>query len=157
MSFIVTVEIPALDRLCAVLENRDRIDIVTTIEAEIVEKLKEAAESGVPRPKFEEVPVTEDHPWKDEAKNKESRALPAHEIAPEPQKAAVEPPKPEPSNAPPVTLEQVQRAAAQLRDAGKLPAVTAMFPEFGIKRLSDLKAEQLPEFAERLRGLGAKL
>ena len=56
-----------------------------------------------------------------------------------------------------MTLDQVQRAAAQMRDQGKLKAVIDMFPEFGIKKLSDLKAGQLPAFAERLRGLGAVL
>lgn len=56
-----------------------------------------------------------------------------------------------------MTLDQVQRAAAQLRDAGKLGAVTGMFGEFGIKKLSDLEGAKLVLFAERLKKLGAKL
>ena len=143
MGMTMTIEIPALDRLCAWLESRDKSGLVQQIDAEIVAKLKEAAESGVPRPTFEET-------------------------APEPQKAAQEPPKPEPTEKPTtpaapapaaklVTLDAVQRAAAQMRDDGKLKAVTDMFPEFGIKKLSDLKGDQLQAFGARLRDLGAKI
>lgn len=139
----LTIEIPALDRLCAWLESLDKTDLLGVIENEIVQKIKEAAESGVPRPKF-------DPP------------------AQEPQKAPQEPPKPEvtekptaaaePAPATPaVTLDAVQRAAAQMRDDGKLKAVTDMFPEFGIKKLSDLKGDQLQKFGDRLREMGAKI
>ena len=139
----LTIEIPALDRLCAWLESRDKTDLLGVIENEIVQKIKEAAESGVPRPKFD---------------------APAQE----PQKAPQEPPKPEPTEKPtapvetaqdtkPVTLDAVQRAAAQMRDDGKLKAVTDMFPEFGIKKLSDLKGDQLQKFGDRLREMGAKI
>ena len=139
----LTIEIPALDRLCAWLESRDKTDLLGVIENEIVQKIKEAAESGVPRPKFD---------------------APAQE----PQKAPQEPPKPEPTEkptaaaepapaTPAVTLDAVQRAAAQMRDDGKLKAVTDMFPEFGIKKLSDLKGDQLQKFGDRLREMGAKI
>ena len=56
-----------------------------------------------------------------------------------------------------MTLDAVQRAAAQMRDDGKLKAVTDMFPEFGIKKLSDLKGDQLQQFGDRLRAMGAKI
>lgn len=139
----LTIEIPALDRLCNWLESRDKTDLLGVIENEIVQKIKEAAESGVPRPKFD---------------------APSQE----PQKAPQEPPKPEPTEKPtapvetaqdtkPVTLDAVQRAAAQMRDDGKLKAVTDMFPEFGIKKLSDLKGDQLQKFGDRLREMGAKI
>ena len=139
----LTIEIPALDRLCAWLESRDKTDLLGVIENEIVQKIKEAAESGVPRPKFD---------------------APAQE----PQKAPQELPKPEPTEkptaaaepapaTPAVTLDAVQRAAAQMRDDGKLKAVTDMFPEFGIKKLSDLKGDQLQKFGDRLREMGAKI
>ena len=139
----LTIEIPALDRLCNWLESRDKTDLLGAIESEIVQKIKEAAESGVPRPKFD---------------------APSQE----PQKAPQEPPKPEVTEKPtapvetaqdtkPVTLDAVQRAAAQMRDDGKLKAVTDMFPEFGIKKLSDLKGDQLQKFGDRLREMGAKI
>lgn len=144
MSITVTIDIPALDRLCGWLESRERAGIVQQIEDEIVGKLKEAAQGGVPKPEFKEVPTPDDLPWKDEAK--------------------AEPTAPAPEAAPPVeargavvTLDQVQRAAAQLRDQGKLGQVTGMFGEFGIKKLSDLTGDALQGFAERLRALGAKL
>ena len=143
MHMTMTIDFPALDRLCDWLENRDKTDLVNAIENETVEKLKEAAEGGVPRPKFD---------------------APAQE----PRKAHQEPPKPEPTEkptaaaepapaTPAVTLDAVQRAAAQMRDDGKLKAVTDMFPEFGIKKLSDLKGDQLQTFGDRLRAMGAKI
>ena len=150
----LTIEIPALDRLCAWLESRDKTDLLGVIENEIVQKIKEAAESGVPRPKFDapaqepqKVPQEPTKPEPTEkptaaaepepaTPDKESRTLPAHEM---------------------VTLDAVQRAAAQMRDDGKLKAVTDMFPEFGIKKLSDLKGDQLQKFGDRLREMGAKI
>ena len=153
----LTIEIPALDRLCGILEGWQRAGICQEIEDEIVSKLKAAAEGGAPKPEFKEVAPAEDHPWKEEATT-----------TPEPREAAQEPPKPEPTNAPvetaapttpatPVTLEAIQLAAAQMRDQGKLKAVTDLFPEFGIKKLSDLKGEKLQAFGERLRAMGAKV
>lgn len=184
----LTIEIPALDRLCDILEERQRGTIIKELKDEIVSRLKAAAEGGVPKPEFEEVTPAEDHPWKGEATT-----------APEPREAAQEPPKPEPTNAPVetaapttpakperpegaegasaakqdapetrgqangaargaiVTLEAIQLAAAQMRDQGKLKAVTDLFPEFGIKKLSDLKGEKLQAFGERLRAMGARV
>lgn len=147
MSLSMTIEIPALDRLCAWLESRDKAGIVEAIEAEIVQKLKEAAESG--------------------ALEKAAKA-PEPETAPEALEGVQEPPKPETTEKPaapeapapeasPVTLDSVQRAAAQMRDAGKLKAVTDMFPEYGIKKLSDLKGDALQAFGGRLRELGANI
>lgn len=156
MSLTLTVEFPALDRLCAWLEGHDKAGLVGEIENEIVRKLEEAVKSGVPRPGFEEVPVTEEHPRKDEAKA-ETQEKPtaaagtssAPDGAPSPEGKAKE--------AKAVTLADVQRAAAQMRDEGKLGQVTGMFKEFGIKRLSDLSGDALQQFAGRLRGMGAKV
>lgn len=150
MSITVTIDIPALDRLCGWLESRERAGIVQQIEDEIVGKLKEAVEGGTPRPVFQEVPTPDDLPWKDEAKAEPTPPAPVE--AP-----SAEAPAPPNTPGPVVTLDAVQRAAAQLRDAGKLNQVTGMFGEFGIKKLSDLKGDALQGFAERLRGLGAKL
>jgi len=149
----LTIEIPALDRLCGILEGAERNGVAQAIEDEIVRKLKEAAEGGTPRPKFEEV-------------------LPADavkgETAPEGRKRVQEPPKPEPTEKPteaaapapdakPVTFADVQKAVAQMRDDGKLEAVKALFPDFGIRKLSDLKGDALQGFAARLREMGAKI
>ena len=160
MSLTMTVEIPALDRLCGILEGWQRAGLCREIEDEIVGKLKEAAEGGVPKPKFEEVPAGDDHPWKDEAAQKA-------------QEGPKEPPKAEPTNVTPApaapapapkaargataTLADVQKAAAQMRDEGRLNQVTGMFGEFGIKKLSDLKGEALQKFAAKLREMGAKI
>lgn len=153
----MTIEIPALDRLCAILEDRTRAEVLEELKEEISAQLKANAEKGAPKPELKEVPPPDDHPWKDEA-----------QAAPEGQKGPQEPPKPEPTNvspepeapkpaAAPTTLAAVQSAAAQMRDAGKLKAVTDMFAEFGIAKLSDLKGDALQAFAERLRATGAKL
>ena len=151
MGMTMTIEIPALDRLCAWLESRDKSGLVQQIEAEIVAKLKEAAESGVPRPTFEEAansPTTADAVPLPAAAGMQETTSPAPDGAPSP--------KGEGSKKP-VTLDAVQRAAAQMRDDGKLKAVTDMFPEFGIKKLSDLKGDALQAFGERLRAMGAKI
>jgi hypothetical protein len=153
----LTIEIPALDRLCDILEERQRGTIIKELKDEIIARLEEAAEGGAPKPEFKEVPVTGDHPWKGEAMT-----------APEPREAAQEPPKPKATEKPteaappapdakPVTLEAIQLAAAQMRDQGKLKAVTDLFPEFGIKKLSDLKGDKLQAFGERLRAMGARV
>ena len=159
----LTVEIPALDRLCDILEDRQRGEIIAEMKDEIIRRLKDAAEGGAPRPKFEEVPPAEDHPWKDEAQaEKETPA--AKEKAEEPAQAAERPaadraegPGAAKQDAPPVTLEALQKAAAQMRDEGRLKAVTELFPEFGIKRLSDLTGAALQQFGERLRKMGARV
>ena len=140
----LTIEIPALDRFCDWLETRDKTGLVEQIEQEIVTKLKEAAGNGT-------LAKAADRPTAQETQN-----------------ATQEPPKPEPAEKPTapaapapattaVTLDAVQRAAAQMRDDGKLKAVTDLFPEFGIKKLSDLKGDQLQTFGERLRAMGAKI
>ena len=149
----LTIEIPALDRLCGILEGAERNGVAQAIEDEIVRKLKEAAEGGTPRPKFEEAPPA------DIAKG---------DTAPEGRKMIQEPPKAEPTEKPdapaeakpaakPVTLADVQKAAAQMRDDGKLEAVKALFPDFGIRKLSDLKGDALQGFAAKLREMGAKI
>ena len=125
MSMALTIEIPALDRLCAILENQEKAGLVEAIEQEIVRKLEEAVKAGAPRPVFQEV------------QKEGSRALPAHEMepdhpwkgemAPETQKPVQERPKAEPTEkptapaapapaTPAVTLDAVQKAAAQMRD-----------------------------------------
>lgn len=147
----LTIEIPALDRLCGILEGWQRAGICQEIEDEIVGKLKAAAEGGVPKPEFKEVPAGEDHPWKGEAKaqNEATSSVTADAAPPSPEGKAQE--------AEPVTLEAIQLAAAQMRDQGKLKAVTDLFPEFGIKKLSELKGEKLQVFGERLRSMGARV
>lgn len=158
----MVIEIPALDRLCAWLESRDKAAMCAELEAEIVDKLKEAAmptaATTTPRPEFKEVAPDADHPWKDEAAS-EPREAPSEPPKPEPTNAPDKPaaPEPAPKPVPTVTLDAVQRAAAELRDQGKLKAVTDLFPEFGIKKLSDLKVDKLGEFAGRLRQMGANV
>lgn len=141
-----TLKIPALDRLCDLLEAHRELPIMpVAVTPATVQEATEAA-SEAPVSKFEPTVITP-----------AGELLPASEAA----KAAPEPtpdPTPEPAPVAPVpSMDAIQRAAAELRDQGKLKAVTAMFPEFHIRKLSDLQPDQLGEFAERLRGMGAKL
>jgi hypothetical protein len=151
----VTIEIPALDRLCAWLEGRDKADVVNAVEEEIVAKLEATVKGGVPRPEFKEVPAGDDHPWKEEATQK---AQEGPKELPKAQPTNVTPVPAAPAPAPKAaTLADVQKAAAQMRDEGRLNQVTGLFGEFGIKKLSDLKGDALLKFAERLRQMGAKI
>ena len=144
MSIEMTIQIPALDRLCDWLESGSRAKLIGEIRDDIVGRLKDAAGDGT------------------------LEKAATQPTAQETRKAPQEPPKPQPTEKPTapveatpattaVTLDAVQRAAAQMRDDGKLKAVTDMFPEFGIKKLSDLKGDQLQKFGDRLREMGAKI
>ena len=144
MSIEMTIEIPALDRLVDWLEDESRVKLMGEVRDDIVTRLKDAAGDGTLE-KAATQPTTQ-----------------------ETRKAPQDPPKTQPTEKPTapveatpattaVTLDAVQRAAAQMRDDGKLKAVTDMFPEFGIKKLSDLKGDQLQQFGERLRAMGAKI
>lgn len=124
------VDIPALDRLARALEGRQVGQVENTLPA------VKASQAATEAPQA------------------------AKEAAPAEEPAAKEVPKEEPkeeAKTADYTLDQVQRAAARMRDQGKLGTVTGMFDEFGIKKLSDLKGEKLQEFAGRLIGLGASL
>lgn len=151
---IMTVEIPALDRLCGILEGWQRAGICQEIEDEIVGKLEAAAKGGVPKPEFKEVPAGDDHPWKGEAK---AEATAAAGTSSDPAKAVPPSPEGKAEKAKAATLADVQKAAAQMRDEGKLGQVTGMFGEFGIKKLSDLKGDALQQFAAKLREMGARI
>ena len=156
MSLTMTIEIPALDRLCGILEGCQRAGIRQEIEDEIVGKLEEAVKGGVPKPEFKEVPAGDDHPWKDEAKAEAPKETPA---AAGTSSGAGAPPSPEgkAEKVKTASLADVQKAAAQMRDEGRLNQVTGMFGEFGIKKLSDLKGDALQKFAAKLREMGAKV
>ena len=167
----ITIEIPALDRLCDWLEGLDRARLLGELKDEILDRLKEAAEGGAPRPKFEEAqPAPQETPKPKTPKPDAPK--------PETMKPAGRPERPEGAegasaakqDAPEtrgqangaargaiVTLADVQKAAAQMRDDGKLDAVKALFPEFGIRKLSDLKGDALQGFAARLREMGATI
>lgn len=145
-----TLKIPALDRLCDLLEAHRELPIMPmAVNPAAVQEAPEAAPEA-PAGKFEPTAITP-----------AGELLPASEAAkaaPEPAPEPTPEPTPEPAPVAPVpSMDAIQRAAAELRDQGKLKAVTAMFPEFHIRKLSDLQPDQLDEFAERLRGMGAKL
>lgn len=57
-----------------------------------------------------------------------------------------------------VTLDDLKRACAALRDQQKMGDVKALFGEFGIKKLSDLTEQtQIDGFAAKLRQMGASV
>ena len=153
MNMTLTIEIPALDRLCGLLEareqgtgnreqgtgNREHVSFSLSDLREAISRDDPAKPEPTTAPEAVEAPREAEKP---EATN-----------APEKPEA----PAPAPATEPTVTLNAVQKAAAQLRDEGKLEAVKGLFPEFGIRKLSDLTGDALQGFADRLRGMGAKI
>lgn len=136
LDITVHVDIPALEHLAQVLERSN-----TNACA-----MKEKAEETTPQPAAPAAPLAGEP---EEAPDEELKTEEEPQPAEEPEA------KEEPKRG--CTIDQVMKAAAQLRDQGKLKAITGMFEEFGIHKLSDLKGEKIEEFAERLRGLGAAL
>ena len=149
----LTIDIPALDRLCDLLERQGIAGIVGEKVGEIRADREPTAGRRKQKPELTEVTPDADHLQKTEAAQEpgDAQAEPAGALP------TGAPSEPEPAAPKPVALDAVQRAAAQMRDQGKLKAVTDMFPEFGITKLSDLKGEKLAEFAGRLREMGAAL
>ena len=166
----LTIEIPALDRLCAILEGSDKSGLVAQIEDEIVRRLKKAAGDGTLEKAAEETKgtpsVAQSAPAPSEREPRTSPAADARPERPEGAEGASAAKQDAPetrgqangaARGAIATLADIQKAAAQMRDDGKLQAVKDLFPEFGIRKLSDLKADQLQTFAERLRGMGARI
>lgn len=146
MELSIKVNIPALDRLCDWLEKGATVNVsASPVLVDVPE---------TPAPKARKAAKAETALEAPEGPKQPSRAelvqVPAQEPAPAQ-------PEPVASPAPTVTLEDLMRAAAALRDEGKLQAVTGLFPQFGVKKLSDLKENQLNEFADHLRKIGAKI
>lgn len=61
------------------------------------------------------------------------------------------------ATAPVYTLEQIARASATLRDAGRLQDLGALLAQFGVQTLQQVPADRYGEFATALRGMGAKI
>lgn len=137
----ICVKIPALDRLCGILEGWGKaapaaVQAVQEVTRKVTVSEGQKGPQEPPKAAVEQVPA----PAPKQADSK-------------PQAATEAPTKAQPT----VTMDALQRAAAQMRDEGKLQAVTGLFPEFGIKKLSDLKGDKLTEFAARLRAMGATI
>lgn len=62
-----------------------------------------------------------------------------------------------PTTAPEYTLDQLARAAAPLMDAGKGEQLRGLLQQFGVPTLSQLPTQMYGQYANALRGLGAKL
>lgn len=62
-----------------------------------------------------------------------------------------------PTAAPSYTMEQLAVAATQLMDAGRRNEIVALVGQFGVQALNMLPKEQYGNFANALRGMGAKL
>ena len=139
----ITIEIPALDRLCAILEQRDRGNILGELQTEITRQLAEAAKDG----SLEKAAKAAPEKAPETVKTTETSSVTADAVPPSPT-----------GEGKGVTLADVQQACAALRDAGKMAEVKGLFPEFGIKKLSDLTTpEQLAAFAGKLRSMGATI
>lgn len=160
MEFMIRVEIPALDRLCDLMESRTPwlSKSKEALQSKLQEAVQQVAAQTSPKPQTETVARAAEQSGQELTPAME--AVQAAQETPETPKSEPET-KPTANLEPPkgtaVTLDAVQRASAELRDQGKLKAVTDMFPKFGIKKLSDLSGDKLQAFAERLRKMGATL
>ena len=146
MELSIKVNIPALDRLCDWLEKG------ATVNVNSAPVLVDVPET--PAPKARKAAKAETAPEAPEGPKQPPKAEPVQAPAQEPAPAQ---PEPVASPAPALTVNDIMRAAAALRDQGQLAAVTGLFPQFGVKKLSDLKEDQLGEFADHLRKLGASI
>jgi hypothetical protein len=131
----ITIHIPALDKLADALFALANRQAPTVTPQSIPTPMPTVA---APMPTVQHAPAP---------------TIAAHAPTVQPTPAPV----PTATTAPSVTLDAVQRAAVGLSDLGKRGEVTAMFPEFGIQKLSDLKGDQLAAFAARLTALGARI
>lgn len=61
-----------------------------------------------------------------------------------------------PSEAKPVTMDDLGRAGATLIDAGKMPQLIALLGKYGVQAVTQLQPAQFGAFADELRALGAK-
>lgn len=58
---------------------------------------------------------------------------------------------------PAISLDDIARAGAQLRDAGKMADIFGLLQEFGIQSIQQLQGDAVGRFAARLRALGAQI
>ena len=61
-----------------------------------------------------------------------------------------------PSEAKPLTMDDLGRAGATLIDAGKMPQLIALLGKYGVQAVTQLQPAQFGPFADELRALGAK-
>ena len=88
------------------------------------------------------------------AKPEPPKEEPATAVSP----AVVEPPvAPVTSEAPAYTLEQIAKAGAALRDAGRLNDLKALLNAFGVSAITYVPKERYAEFAASLRSMGANI
>ena len=148
----LTIEIPALDRLCAILEQRDRENLLVELKNEITLQLEDAARDGSLEKAAKAEPVKET-----ETSSVTTGAVPPSPTGEGKGTAKATETAKATGEGKGITLTGIQKAAAQMRDEGKLQSVKDLFPAFGIRKLSDLKDDQLAAFAGKLREMGAKI
>lgn len=89
----------------------------------------------------------------------QNQAAPAQTDAPVPPAQPAAAPAPVATSAPEISLEALMKAAADLRYEGKLGQITALFPKYGIQKLSDLAghSDKILSFAAEMREMGARI
>ena len=61
--------------------------------------------------------------------------------------------EPKTDTAPVVKLEDVRAKLAQVMESGKRDEIKNLFEEFGVKKLSAVPTDRLPDFLAKVRGL----
>ena len=159
----VTVEIPGLPEAINALANAVSknptvpVQAVSATPAPVIPAPVEAPVAQAPAPVAAPAPAPAPAPV----------AVPAHVPAANPTAPAPVPPATtaqtypattatSPSEAKPVTLDDLGRAGATLIDAGKMPQLIALLGKYGVQAVTQLQPAQFGAFADELRALGAK-
>lgn len=174
MNIEITIKAPelaeAINHLADAMSNPAAVKVVAAARVTKVEGSEITIPAGTPLTVTDVQPAQE--PEKPKARKRAAAKAPetpqeAPTVPEAPQAAEVPaaPEKPAESapaapTAPPVpTIDQIVNAGARLidSDATKMPALLALLSEYGVQAVPQLKPEQLPSFAEKLRGLGAEV
>lgn len=142
MLFTIQVEANSIQEVLAKLGFADSAKIETTVSQNFVPLPPTPAVTALP-PVIPAAPVVP--------------VAPPVQSAP-PMQPPVAPPPPVVPTAPVAyTQDQLLRAAAPIMDAGKMAELQQVMASFGVTHMGQLPPERYGEFANALRGLGAKL
>ena len=150
MSMTLTIEIPALDRLCAILERQDRGAVLEALKAEIVRQLEAAAKGGT----LEKAATGE----KEAKGEKEETSPTTADAVPLPAAAGRQGEEAKKENGKEggeVKDADVRKALNGLIKAGKRDAVKAILKSFGADNFSKLKPADYAAVLETAKEAGA--
>lgn len=167
----VTVDIPQLNDVCAMLAGRVATPQVYQKPESIIEELMPGVTHKVKAPTdvsvgVPAIPTAQAQPVQSSSvapQQPPAAAVPVQMQVAAPQASVAPPVMPEtpaqtvPTAATTYTMDQLAIAATQLMDAGRRNDVVALLSQFSVQALTLLPKEQYGAFATKLRELGAKI